>query len=468
MTPDRLQSPLTGAPGSAARKGRPRIPPVAEQAGIALITAMLIAALTTAGAVAIAFTQQLETRRIGNVQTADRAQFRVTEVENRARDILSEDLKRGRYDSENEAWRSATLEYTAGETSVRGRLRDLQGLLNLTSLSTSPEHWRGENTSLSAGQPTNASESDALDNDKVTPTSAEAHGNTQTVPQQMESTGPPQFGNSRSSPQQVPATVNVYTHGGMERILLEARKRGRRPSRTGVAENVVSSTGSTTVQTASPEDAATTVPETLSNPNDRPETPQAIAEMRLRLLFKTLSLDPVAVQAILDWIDADTDTRFPNGAEDDYYTELQPAYRAANRPLVSKRELLLVKGITPEIYSKLAPFLVCLPRPTPINVNTAPLEILASLASTFDEATARTLVRIRETQPFMSLDALLAHPGIRARQLSLSELSVASDYFELRSEVRDSRTEFRMTSLLERRSEKVAILQRWRTDFQNR
>ncbi len=52
--------------------------------------------------------------------------------------------------------------------------------------------------------------------------------------------------------------------------------------------------------------------------------------------------------SILDWIDPDSDTR-TNGAEDDYYTSLSPPYHVKNGPLDSLEELLLVKGVTPDL-----------------------------------------------------------------------------------------------------------------------
>jgi DNA uptake protein ComE-like DNA-binding protein len=57
--------------------------------------------------------------------------------------------------------------------------------------------------------------------------------------------------------------------------------------------------------------------------------------------------DEVA-DAILDWIDAD-DTPREQGAESEYYTGLQPAYAPRNAPPTSIEELLLVKGVTPEL-----------------------------------------------------------------------------------------------------------------------
>lgn len=52
--------------------------------------------------------------------------------------------------------------------------------------------------------------------------------------------------------------------------------------------------------------------------------------------------------AIVDWMDADSDTR-PGGAESDYYLGLNPQYRAKNGPIDSIDELLLVRGVTRDL-----------------------------------------------------------------------------------------------------------------------
>jgi type II secretory pathway component PulK len=51
---------------------------------------------------------------------------------------------------------------------------------------------------------------------------------------------------------------------------------------------------------------------------------------------------------ILDWMDADSDPR-TNGAEEQYYAGLSPPYHCKNGPLDSLEELLLVKGVTPQL-----------------------------------------------------------------------------------------------------------------------
>ncbi|NPA95799.1 MAG: general secretion pathway protein GspK [Thermodesulfobacteria bacterium] len=53
--------------------------------------------------------------------------------------------------------------------------------------------------------------------------------------------------------------------------------------------------------------------------------------------------------AILDWRDNDDDER-PGGAEKDYYLSLEPPYEPANGKFVLLEQLLLVRGVNPEIY----------------------------------------------------------------------------------------------------------------------
>jgi type II secretory pathway component PulK len=67
------------------------------------------------------------------------------------------------------------------------------------------------------------------------------------------------------------------------------------------------------------------------------------------VLSRTEGLDQAAVASILDWIDED-DTPNPDGAENEYYASLSPAYACRNGPLESLEELAFVKGITGELY----------------------------------------------------------------------------------------------------------------------
>lgn len=65
------------------------------------------------------------------------------------------------------------------------------------------------------------------------------------------------------------------------------------------------------------------------------------------MLYLGLEEDPT--DFILDWLDADENTR-EMGAESDYYESLDPPFSCKNGPMDNIEELLLLPGITPEIY----------------------------------------------------------------------------------------------------------------------
>ena len=59
--------------------------------------------------------------------------------------------------------------------------------------------------------------------------------------------------------------------------------------------------------------------------------------------------------SIKDWRDRD-DVALTGGAEDAYYQGLAEGYPCANTPFRRPEELLLVKGVTPEVYEAVAPY----------------------------------------------------------------------------------------------------------------
>lgn len=69
-------------------------------------------------------------------------------------------------------------------------------------------------------------------------------------------------------------------------------------------------------------------------------------------LFSALMMLPNMTEdvadAIVDWVDTD-DTARPSGAESSYYLSLPQGYQAKNGPLNSIDELLLIKGVTPQM-----------------------------------------------------------------------------------------------------------------------
>lgn len=76
---------------------------------------------------------------------------------------------------------------------------------------------------------------------------------------------------------------------------------------------------------------------------------EAMLQQALTLVGVDASQISTTTGAILDWIDPDDNTHI-DGAESDYYQGLDPPYMAKNAPIDDLSELLLVKGVTTEIF----------------------------------------------------------------------------------------------------------------------
>lgn len=82
--------------------------------------------------------------------------------------------------------------------------------------------------------------------------------------------------------------------------------------------------------------------------------------LRLKRLFELAQVDPLLVDAVADWVDADEFPE-PNGAESVYYQSLKPPYRAANAPLQTVAELHLIKGFTDDVVRRLVRYVTVYP-----------------------------------------------------------------------------------------------------------
>lgn len=157
-----------------------------------------------------------------------------------------------------------------------------------------------------------------------------------------------------------------------------------------------------------------------------------------RRLLINAGINPNVQDAVLDWMDADTQPR-STGAEDDYYQNLVPGYRAANQPIQSARELLLIKGFTPDNVAKLETLVTALPQSTAININTAPAEVLAALFEGMSIKEAQQIVDYRKQRPFQEVSQLKdAIPG-SYQMPKHSLLTTSSEFFLVRSAVQFGR-----------------------------
>ena len=96
---------------------------------------------------------------------------------------------------------------------------------------------------------------------------------------------------------------------------------------------------------------------------------------------------------LIDWMDSDSFFGHPQyGAETAYYDNLRAPYRAADKPYELLDEMVLVKGMTPEIFQKIRPF-VTVYGSGQVNMNTAPREVLRVLG--FSPEGAELIARYR-------------------------------------------------------------------------
>ncbi len=191
----------------------------------------------------------------------------------------------------------------------------------------------------------------------------------------------------------------------------------------------------------------------LNNLVAEPGADDETAVQRFSQLLLNLEVEPVFAQAATDWIDIAPDVRFPDGAGDDWYSRLNPPYRVANRPMVSATELRLVREVEDEDWQRVAPYVTALPEPTPVNVNTAPPAVLRSLVPDLSEDAAESLAGDRPDDGWESVEDFLAHPSLAGQDIDEGTLSVASDYFLLRSEIDLGRVTLRNESVLYRQGE---------------
>ncbi len=125
----------------------------------------------------------------------------------------------------------------------------------------------------------------------------------------------------------------------------------------------------------------------------------------------------IIVDSILDWRDVDNQHRL-NGAEDDFYQTLDPPYKAKNSRFDTVEELLLVRGVTRDIFYGLTErnpeggvmrrfglsrFCTVYSISNRININFAPYEVLMSIPMMTPQA-AQQIVERRKVKPFLTLE----------------------------------------------------------------
>ncbi|WP_188703069.1 type II secretion system minor pseudopilin GspK [Silvimonas iriomotensis] len=170
-------------------------------------------------------------------------------------------------------------------------------------------------------------------------------------------------------------------------------------------------------------------------------------------LFTSLSISPDLVNALVDWEDADSDTRNPGGAEDNEYLQATPPYRAANQRLADFGSLNRVRGFTPDVINLLRPFVTVLPAQTAVNVNFASAEVLAAIVPGLSVTQAQAVVAKRAGSYYANTtDFINALPDSAKTTVVAADIAVQSTYFVNEVDVHFGRVSLRYAALLERKS----------------
>jgi general secretion pathway protein K len=190
------------------------------------------------------------------------------------------------------------------------------------------------------------------------------------------------------------------------------------------------------------------------------------------------------VSSIKDWLDSKDDDAITglNGAESDYYRNLDPPYECKNGPLANPEELVLIKGITPELYYGveglfgISNYMTTLLGPLTdggdgyhsgrININTADLPVIAALMPSGDEILAAEIYKYREETSAsaylhdLSISTWYKNaPGCEEVKIDGSLITTVSDFFRINAEAASDLATVTITAVVQRTQ--AAVSGKW-------
>jgi general secretion pathway protein K len=169
-------------------------------------------------------------------------------------------------------------------------------------------------------------------------------------------------------------------------------------------------------------------------------------------LLNNVHLNPALAQATADEMAAAQNNSAASTASGNDQSAPQPMN------LTQVDDLLAVPGFTPDMLDQLKDFVIFLPRATPVNVNTAPAEVLSARINGLALADAATLVTKRSSANFRDIpDFTNRLPGNPLSALA-GTVSVMTNYFLVNGKVRMSRAELEMQALIERNGTTTTLI----------
>jgi type II secretory pathway component PulK len=144
-----------------------------------------------------------------------------------------------------------------------------------------------------------------------------------------------------------------------------------------------------------------------------------LSEDELKTFFAFILNDYVVAdglaQSVMDWTDADDIARL-HGAEKDDYVKNGLLALPSNAPFRDIQELQFVKGMTPEIYAAVSPYLTTLGAGL-VNLNTAPAAVMKVLPGMTDQIISTILSLRSQGQRITSVGEVMGAVN-RGRRLT--------------------------------------------------
>lgn len=162
------------------------------------------------------------------------------------------------------------------------------------------------------------------------------------------------------------------------------------------------------------------------------------------------------INSLKDWLDSGDDEAITglSGAESSYYQDLSPSYSSRNGPISDINDLLLVKGVTPELFSGnrekpgIAGFVTVYGMtpgagtsftfPGKININTAELPVLVAMLPTENVDLAQAFFELRQEAATQKDAPDLSETtwykdiaGLSGLKLDTKLITTASDFFRI-------------------------------------
>ncbi len=174
------------------------------------------------------------------------------------------------------------------------------------------------------------------------------------------------------------------------------------------------------------------------------------------------------LNAIKDWIDADSEVT-ATGAESAYYQGLGKSYTVRNGPMESIDELLLVRGVSLELFygTKESPglnSLLTVSGSGSININTAPKEVLRALHPTITEDAANRMDDYRRNPANTLTDGSWYRkvPGLENTAIDALTVVTKSESFQITSVGRLLAMKKTMRGIVKRDGERKLSIVAWR------